>query len=155
MSEQKDCATKLADTLEDTGLVVVIRKSASADSVRLLCRVANKRAWCSLLEKLLQNQKGWEEHICQQYFLKDGKLVYGWNFIVTSKTLDKSVEDICQAVKSAVLVGEVPSTGSVDSMPLIGAGSYRNTKSVFDPRMPGPSRGGPSHKGAYPVGSER
>jgi hypothetical protein len=136
----------LVDKLETLGCVKVLKKSESEGSIRLLCRVINKKKWSSILENVLLNKDGWEEHICQQYFLKDRKLVYGWNFIINSTDMDKAIKSICRNLREAAPINE---GGDIDSIPLVGA--YRPANTDFDVRSPGPTRGGHSHKGAYPV----
>lgn len=151
-------AEKLATAVEDSGFAIVIKKTEPAGSVRLLCRVSDKKAWCALLEYVLGRKKDWTEHVCQQYFMNGGKLVYGWNFILNAENIDAAVANACKLFKAAP-TGLVVAThkqrkksrGSIDEVPLIGASPSRNANGSFDPRLPGPSRGGPSHKGAYTV----
>lgn len=148
-------AEKLASAIEATGYAIVIKKTEPAGSVRLLCRVSDKRAWCALLEYVLGRKKDWTEHVCQQYFMNEGKLVYGWNFILNATDIDTAVENAWRLFKAAATVTRVPKIkrkahkGSVDEVPLMGASPNRNAKGVFNPKLPGPSQGGPSHKGAF------
>jgi hypothetical protein len=151
MSETPN-ADKLADALALTGFITVVRKSESENSVRLLCRVSDKRAWCSVLEYVLVRKKDWTEHVCQQYFLKDTKLVFGWNVIVNSDNTSKAVDNFCRLLRGIKTTTKSKVPESSDTMPLMGASHRRNAPLVFDPRQPGPGRGGPSHKGAYTIG---
>jgi len=149
-------AEKLAAAIEASGFAVVIKKTEPAGSVRLLCRVSDKRAWCALLEYVLGRKKDWTEHVCQQYFMNEGKLVYGWNFILNAEDADSAVANACKLFDAATVFTNTHKTrkkarGSIDEMPLVGTSSSRNARGSFDPRLPGPSRGGPSHKGAYTV----
>jgi hypothetical protein len=150
-------AEKLASAIEATGYAIVIKKTEPAGSVRLLCRVSDKKSWCALLEYVLSRKNAWTEHVCQQYFMNDGKLVYGWNFVLTAADIDTAVENAWRLFKAAATVTSVPRTkksmrkGSIDEVPLVGASPNRNSKGVFDPRLPGPSKGGPSHKGVYNI----
>jgi len=151
-------ADRLAEALSASGFVSVVKKSETLDSVRLLCRISNKRAWCSALEYVLLNKSGWTEHVCQQYFLRDGKLIYGWNFILNAQNLGAAVENASKLLSTAWKRMDKPRSvvtrHSDDSMPLMGASPRRTSRTVFDPRLPGPSRGGPSHKGAYTIGGD-
>ena len=153
-------ADKLVEIIEGSGVATVLRKTEAMGSLRLLCRISDKKRWCSILERVLSKKDGWTEHICQQYFMKEDQLVYGWNFILNSDNLPRAYENACKLFKSAsgaVDAGagrprkEKARRGSVDSMPLLGASPRRNMQISFDPRLPGPGRGGPSHKGAYTV----
>lgn len=143
----------LVDSINGLGVVEVVRQSFDAQSVKLLCRVHNKKVWCQVLEAVLTAKSGWEAHICQQYFLKDGKLVYGWNFILQSPKLVDAVTNAASLIarSQSALTRETSTSGEISSMPLIGASQLRNNTIVFDPRLPGPARGGPSHKGAFTV----
>lgn len=128
----------------------VLKANADAGSIKLLCRVRNKRAWCDIIEFVLARKQNWEAHICQQYFLRGGKLVYGWNVILQA-------EDVAAAAKNArdlfIKATEVLSQLSaeqdaspIESFPLVGASPNRNRPMVRDPRT-----GLPSHRGAYSI----
>jgi hypothetical protein len=154
-------ADKLVEILEESGIATVLRNTEAPGSLRLLCRVSDKKKWCAVLERVLAKKEGWTEHICQQYFMKEDQLVYGWNFILTAEDLPAAYSNACKLFKAAVnavLSGtgrvkkEKVRKGPVDSMPLIGASPRRTMQLSFDPRLPGPSKGGPSHKGAFAVG---
>jgi len=149
-------AERLAMAVEASGFATVIKKTEPSGSVRLLCRVSDKRVWCALLEYVLGRKKDWTEHVCQQYFMNDGKLVYGWNFILNAEDVDAAVANACKLFDAATVFTTTTkprkrTRGPVDEVPLVGASPNRNAKGSFDPRLPGPSRGGPSHKGAYTV----
>ena len=152
-------ADKLVEIIKESGIATVLRNTESLGSLRLLCRVTDKKRWIAVLEQVLAKKDGWTEHICQQYFMKEDQLVYGWNFILSSDNLPRAYENACKLFKaalSAVNVGvrkkEKVRKGPVDSMPLLGASPRRTMQLTFDPRAPGPSKGGQSHKGAYAVG---
>lgn len=151
-------ADKLVEIIQESGIATVLKKTELQGSLRLLCRVGDKKRWIAALEQVLSKKSGWTEHICQQYFMKDSQLVYGWNFILNSDDLPAAYGNACKLFKaafSAVQVGvpkkEKPRKGPVDSMPLIGASPRRNMKLSFNPALPGPKSGGLSHKGAYTV----
>jgi hypothetical protein len=152
-------ADKLVEIIQESGIATVLRKTEGPNSLRLLCRVADKKRWIAVLEQVLAKKVGWVEHICQQYFMKEDQLVYGWNFILNSNEMPAAYANACKLFKaatSAVQVGvrkkEKTRKGPVDSMPLLGASPRRTMQLTFDPRAPGPSKGGQSHKGAYAVG---
>jgi len=153
MSDRQQ-AQLLSAAIQQTGVAEVIKASQTDSSVNLICRVNDKKVWCKIVEYVLSRKTNWSEHICQQYFMRNDRLVYGWNFIINSSDLDAAVKEACRLIKASVGVAKqlVPSGKQLDSMPLIGAGKSRTAEISFDPRSPGPDRGGPSHKGAYPVG---
>ena len=135
----------LKTSLEALGFVKVVKAEIAANQLRLLCRVTNKKAWCEVLERLMQGRKNWTEHICQQYFLKGSSLVYGWNIIINSADVAAAATEISRLL-------HVPAAVDVDTFPLRGAwrppagGSFNIT-------APGVGRGGPSQKGAHSVSS--
>lgn len=145
-------AALLSRAIEACGVVEIIRCSADAGSVKALYRVHEKRLWLGILEYILSRAEGWSAHVCQQYFMRGGRLVYGWNFILQSEDLTKATESVARLlVQAAAVVPKTITRGSVDSYPLVGASPRRTAKIAFDPRLPGPDKGGPSHKGAYSI----
>lgn len=147
-------AQLLSAAIQQTGVAEVIKVSQTDDRISLICRVSDKKVWCKMVEYVLSRKTNWSEHICQQYFMRNDRLVYGWNFIVISSDLPASIKEACKLIKASVGVAKqlAPTGGQLESMPLVGASPSRTAEISFDPRSPGPSRGGPSHKGAYPIG---
>ena len=143
----------LSRAIEATGVVEVVRSSSDENSIKVLYRVQQKRIWLGVLEYVLSRADGWSAHVCQQYFMRGGKLVYGWNFILQPLNMvDTATGLIYQAAK--VVPRTIPmANGPLESFPLVGASSRRTARLAFDPRLPGPDKGGPSHKGAYPMSS--
>jgi hypothetical protein len=123
--------------------------------VKVLYRVTEKRHWLAILEYVLARADGWSAHVCQQYFMRGGRLVYGWNFILQAEQQEEGARKVARLLTEATKVAPKMVSGrggSVDSFPLVGASPRRTaTNLVHDPRLPGPSRGGPSHKGAYAI----
>ena len=143
-----DHVDKLIAALEQTGFLKVVKSEEAKTQIRLLCRVSSKKQWCDLLEKLLDGKQGWTEHVCQQYFLKDKKLVYGWNVIINAEDPAAAAKSICRQMTVMMTMDE----GGIDSIPMRGA--LRTTGGVFNPAAPGERRGGASQRGAYPVGGK-
>ena len=144
----------LKAALEASGIAEVVRASADDASVKLLHRVRHKRAWLAMLEYTLSRADGWSAHTCQQYFMRGGKLVYGWNFILQPMdcALEEAASKVAQLlVQAAKIVPRVLAMSKKDSFPLVGASHRRTARIAFDPRLPGPDKGGPSHKGAYGI----
>lgn len=143
--------------IHKTGVVEVIRDHSTENQIHLLCRVHHKKLWISEMEYVLVRRKLFTEHLCQQYFVRGGKLVFGWTLIIdpSKVSLDDAAIEFTKFMEQAVeVVPKKIMKGQISSFPLIGAGTYRTSSTVFDPRLPGPSRGGPSHKGAYNVRAE-
>jgi hypothetical protein len=144
MSPEKYMET-LTESLEGLGYVHVVKTEVGKTQIRLLCRVTHKKEWCEVVERLLQGRKEWTEHICQQYFLKDGAMVYGWNVIINATDIAAAATEISKLLRA-------PAHVEVDSFPLRGA--WRPTTGSFNVKSPGLARGGPSQKGAHPVGGK-
>lgn len=148
-------AEEFQDAILATGVADVVRLSTDPQ-ISALCRVHNKRVWVTIIEYVLTRKTCWSAHICQQYFLRGGRLVYGWNFIVqpdgnTSEAIKEVVRLLMEGAKVAPRVSGFG--GEISEFPLVGASPRRSSSKIaFDPRLPGPDSGGPSHKGAYPVG---
>lgn len=142
----------LSGALNSTGVVEVVRASSDEGSVKVLYRVRQKRVWLGILEYVLSRADGWSAHVCQQYFLRGGRLVYGWNFILQPADKTDAVAGLLRQAAN-VVPRTIPVSGPLESFPLMGSSSRRTAKIAFDPRLPGPDKGGPSHKGAYPMRS--
>jgi len=153
-----DPAAHVAQAIDATGVAEVVRDNSAAGRIAFLCRVHKKRIWCDIVEYILTRQNGWTDHICQQYFLRGGRLVFGWNVII-QPTEEGSDEAVAREVARLIIEGAsivvkmAPRghAGPVEEFPLMGASPRRTSRIVFDPRQPGPSQGGPSHKGAYGI----
>ena len=148
----------LKTAINGTRVAEVLRVKETDKSIYLLFRVHHKRIFVGIMEYTILRKQGWEEHLSQRYFVKGKKLVYGWEFILRSDDLDKATIEVAKLLKTGTKVILTlakkwqTADGGVNSMPLIGAGSHRTANIVFDPRLPGPDKGGPSHRGAYSVG---
>lgn len=144
----------LSNALTSTQVAEVLRESAEDGTAKLLFRVTQKKIWLGILEFMLARASTWTAHVCQQYFMRSGKLVYGWNFILRPNNgvkLEAAAAEACQLlIQGAHTVPKVLAEPT-DSYPLVGASPRRTARLVFDPRAPGPRQGGPSHKGAFGV----
>jgi hypothetical protein len=144
---------RIAAGLQQTGLADIVRANPKPNGIALVCRVHRKEAWLGLIEYMLLNKTCWDEHICQQYFIREGRLVYCWNLIFNAHegtSIVKMVEEILRLIQGAPRQRQVVS-GPIMSFPLIGASPDRDRTTVFDPRLPGPGRGGPRQKGAHSI----
>jgi len=143
----------LSRAIEDTGVVEVVRSSSDDASIKVLHRVKQKRVWLGILEYVLSRAEGWNAHVCQQYFMRGGHLVYGWNFILQPRDKASTVAHLLAQATKVVPKTMLVSSGPLESFPLVGTSRHRMSKIAFDPRLPGPDKGGPSHKGAFPMSS--
>ena len=125
--------------MESGGLLEVIRYSESDTQLTALFRVFNKKNWLKVVEYVLARKEGWDAHICQQYFLRGGKLVFGWNFILEAENNEYYASAVAAATSLIVQGMRSVSTPAIvaddpDVVPLIGAGGYRTAKQQLDPR---------------------
>lgn len=149
---QREPEETLIEAFTTTGVVEVVRASSDKASIKVLYRVGQKRIWLGILEYVLSRMEGWSAHVCQQYFMRGSRLVYGWNFILQPPHKVQVVADLL--VQATQVVPRTMSvSGPLEAFPLMGSSRRRTAKIAFDPRLPGPDKGGPSHKGAYPMRS--
>jgi hypothetical protein len=144
----------LGQTLAATRVAEVLRTSAEGGSLKVLFRVTQKKIWLGILEFVLARASSWTAHVCQQYFMRSGKLVYGWNFILRPNDkvkMEVALQEACLLLQQGARTVPQVQAEPTDSFPLVGASPRRTARLVFDPRQPGPSGGGPSHKGAYGI----
>lgn len=154
-AEKATIEATLALAINATGVAEVVRYSQDGNSIKVLFRVKEKRTWLAILEYVLARADGWSAHVCQQYFIRGGKMVFGWNFILQSEDLLAAVDKVSVLLRGgARVVPKNVARGPLESFPLVGAPRNRTAHIQFDPRLPGPSRGGPSHKGAYGIKGE-
>ncbi len=150
--EHKELEKLLTTAINGTGVVEVVRASSDKASIKVLYRVGQKRIWLGILEYVLSRAEGWNAHVCQQYFMRGGRLVYGWNFILQPPHKVRAAADLLMQA-TQVVPRTMTIAGPLESFPLVGSSGRRTAKIAFDPRLPGPDKGGPSHKGAYPMSS--
>jgi len=161
MAEKKKPAKKTPDLLlgraiAASGVAEIIRTSLENNTVKVLYRVREKRTWLAILEYALSRATDWSAHVCQQYFMRGGKLVYGWNFILQSQgPVEDTVKKVATLLTEGAKVAPKVAGVGLDSFPLVGTSRHRTSNIMFDPRLPGPGRGGPSHKGAYSIQEEK
>ena len=145
----------LKEALEATGATEVLKASGEGDTVKLVFRVHRKKAWLGILEYVLARAAKWTAHVCQQYFLRDGKLVYGWTFVLRPNSkLDEAIEEARTLLAQASTTVPRLTRSAPDTFPLVAASPRRTARINFDPRAPGPSRDGASHKGAFTIAGE-
>ena len=150
--EHKEPEKLLVAAINGTDVVEVVRSSSDKTSIKVLYRVGQKRVWLGILEYVLSRTEEWSAHVCQQYFMRGGQLVYGWNFILQPPHKAHVVVDLLTQA-TQVVPKTMSATGPLETFPLVGSSSRRTAKIAFDPRLPGPDKGGPSHKGAYSMRS--
>lgn len=157
MDNENHIADLLGKAIESTGMAEVIRVT-DGSQVSAFFRVLNEKMWSKVLEYILVRKTCWDAHICKHYFMRGTKLVYGWNFTLQPKDDPLQVmAEVHRLLQEGARVAPKVSAvrGPLSSFPLVGASPRRTaSNAVFDPRLPGPGRGGPSHRGAFSVRTE-
>lgn len=71
----------LTDALRNVGAEIV-REQVSKSSATFICRISDEASWMKVVEKMLlaaTTAENWDCHICKRFFIKNDKVVYGWN----------------------------------------------------------------------------
>lgn len=129
----KAYAERLSRALEATGLCEAVNATFGENRVAVLCRVKenNERKWTELLHKVLmaaddesKEVHAWQCHFCRNYFLKDRKMVWGWNISIQSKEIVHSLDMISRVLRGQPL--RATDKREVEEFPLHGAPADRN-----------------------------
>jgi hypothetical protein len=85
---------ELKETLEALGgCIEVVSASSRGGDLRLLCRANDEEYWLRVLADFLENEGSWYSFIGKKYFIKQGRLVFGWVLIFESEDLDKTIQE--------------------------------------------------------------
>lgn len=104
----------LQDALMTTGVVVPRQTSSKGGRVDVLCRPVpgSDRPLMAMVDQLLAGAEkaGVPVHVCKKFVRKDGKMVFGWNFSVESKTVKELADAVAKvkAVLDAVELAIIP-----------------------------------------------
>lgn len=151
------------EAINDTQVAEVVKIHDMKNQLRVTHRVVKGRRgiWLEVVTFVLSRKHGWDAHVSKQYFMREGKLRYAWNFIIQWKSGQSKKKVLTQVVellnKSRNIVRQdqaAVGARQLTSYPLV-ASDKRNMPgaSSMDVRAPGPMRGGPKQKGAYKVGA--
>lgn len=150
-------AELVSRAIDATKVAEVVKVQETDKQLRITHRVAkgHLRVWLDIVTDVLNRKKGWDAHVSKQYFLKNGRLIYAWNFIAQWGEVEDK-EEVLKQIATLISRARVkaPSTGhKLSSYPLM-ASDKRNAPQAqrMDVRQPGPMSGGLSQKGAYVVG---
>lgn len=79
-------------------MVQVLSGARLPAQVRMRLRVTNESRWLHMITLVLKEEERaeWNAHLCRQYILHEGRLVYTWNFVVQSGELERAVQDVCR-----------------------------------------------------------
>jgi hypothetical protein len=113
------------------GFQVVGEPTESENQLRIIGRLPGNQGiepWLLVVRQMLlmSEEADWKVDVSKQYFLKNGKVVYGWRLIFQAIDVPSCLQAIIQSVVSA----PKPTTREVMEMPLLGASADRNNMSV-------------------------
>ena len=105
----KEHADRLAHALNSLQFVETVNADFGNAHVQLLCRVQRgaEVKWAQVVEGILLaaesvhgQEKYWVTHICRLYFLREGKMLYGWHVGITSNFMEESLGEIVRSFAS-------------------------------------------------------
>ena len=94
----KEHAEYLANSINALGYMETVQTGYYNLSVQVICRLraGYAESWAKVVEKLLLmaealGTKGYpcDVHVCRLYFLKEGRMVYGWHINITSEYMNE------------------------------------------------------------------
>ena len=149
----------ITTAINTTGVAEVVKVSEGPQQVKITHRVQAKqlKIWLAIITHILSRKHDWDAHICKQYFLRGGRLLYAWNFIVQWEAgqpgnkravVLKQVADLLNRASA-----EVPRVASsLDSYPLMAKDNRNEPGGPMNIRAPGPMSGGYKQRGAHKIG---
>ncbi len=130
---------ELISVLQTRAGFETVKKNGSANQLRLIGRVPMPIVpnWLIIVQRLLLRNEdaAWSVDVSKSYFLKAGRVAFGWRLIFQAKGIGQYIPDIAQTIVNAPR----PKV-TVEEQPLAGASANRNRQT------PG------SLKGAAPTG---
>jgi len=102
----KEHAERLAHALDSLPFVTALNAEFGSSNVQILCRIQKgaETKWAHIVEKILlaaEANKGrecyWVSHICRLYFVRDGKMVYGWHVGITSNFMSETLGELIRS----------------------------------------------------------
>ena len=102
-----------------------VSETATDQQLRVIGRVSQQGMpnWLIVIQQLLLNQEDapWNVDISKQYFLRGGKVLYGWRLIFQGEELESYLDQIIEIVH-----GSPHAKRTVDEVPLVGCSPDRN-----------------------------
>jgi hypothetical protein len=95
---------EVGGVLNSLGCITVLRANEGPDSephIGYLCEVSNLKNWSGILEAFLLSAKGFTSHICERYYIQDGKLTKSWYLRFRADDLEKAGKKIMEGLLKA------------------------------------------------------
>ena len=104
----------------------VVNETVTDNQVRLIHRVSKGGMpnWLMVMDCLIDaaEASAWNIDLSKQYFKRNGRLIYGWRFILQAEGVLEHVPSVIAAVKGAPRARQ-----TVEEQPLAGASANRNS----------------------------
>jgi hypothetical protein len=142
----KEHAYRLGHALVATGFAEPVSNTFRENQVTVIFRLTpgSEAKWVEIVKDILKAEQtnnglahSWKTDISKPYFMKDGKLVYGWRISIFSTEMSLSLDCVVKAMKGEIQPG--PVQGEVTEM------GFTGMESQADRNVPRPG----SKKGAY------
>lgn len=149
-----DTAELVCKAINATNVAEVVKLDDAPNQVRITHRVTKDRlkVWLGVVGFVLSNKDGWEAHVCKHYFMRNGKLLYAWNFIiqVAQERKEEALQQLLQLLRRAAREVKVTQY-QLDSYPLAIKNKDRNApEGDLNLRASGYSQ-----RGAHRIGGKR
>jgi hypothetical protein len=100
----KELTDAFARSLTGLGFVEIISAEFDEMNVQFMCRVGKgaERKWARIVKSILVTCEAADDyppHICRLYFLKEGRLVYGWHINITSDDMLRTLQGLDSALQ--------------------------------------------------------
>jgi hypothetical protein len=94
----------------------VVNEANSEKQIRIIGRVTNNRmpTWLVVIQRLLikAEEAPWSIDISKQYFLRGGKVLFGWRVILQGENIASHLDSIAEVISGAPVmkmeINEVP-----------------------------------------------
>ncbi len=117
---------ELVRVLKMRGGFDLVSQSVTENQLRILGRVPKDmmNAWLVVIHQLLGRSEtaSWSVDISKQYFLRNGKVLYGWRIIIQAQQVEGHLGAICEAISNTPRPKVI-----VEEQRLYGASSNRNS----------------------------
>jgi len=98
-------SNQIAAALNGTGIVQVVKQNVDEYEYSYLCRVHEPepmQKWIDFVTAVLRAEAraDWDVWIAKRFFLKDGRLVFGWVIILSADIIETAGEEFKGVVQS-------------------------------------------------------
>lgn len=95
---------ELVRVLKMRGGFDVVNQSVTTNQIRILGRVPKDmmNAWLVIIHHMLSHSEAasWSVDISKQYFLRNGRVLFGWRVIFQGEQIEQHLPMICEAISN-------------------------------------------------------